>query len=260
MDIDINKLLEGKATKIKNDSYLATKDYVSPFLDRLSHFTDDFRVKVELPKQVTLDKNGELDTADITYNRVWIQGVLPDEYAFTGHQRVLGMVYGLDVRKPVCKIYTGALNMACTNLCIFNPDAMVLQDIVPDKPLNFKCVSDLMGQVDTIKVNLQKMIDQSIDNSPEVINECLGRWIKNSIHESYDNGYSKVKLAASAVIDAYKLLFEKEDSPYYTPGDVPMFTVYNAFTQILTNGLAKDSFNYVEKTLLLTNILELGTV
>ena len=30
---------------------------------------------------------------------------------------VVGLVYGLDVRKPVVKIYRGGLNRACTNLC-----------------------------------------------------------------------------------------------------------------------------------------------
>ena len=44
-----------------------------------------------------------LNKDDVTYNRVWIQAVLPDEYCFENHQEVIGMVYGLDVRKPIYK-------------------------------------------------------------------------------------------------------------------------------------------------------------
>ena len=60
--------------------------------------------------------------------------------------------------------------------------------------------------------------------------------------------------------DAYKLLFEKDDSDYYThigSGAISMYQVYNAFTQVLTNGMKKDPFNIFEKTLLLKDILDI---
>ena len=36
MEITINQLLEGKPTIIKGKEFKATKDYVNPFLDKIS--------------------------------------------------------------------------------------------------------------------------------------------------------------------------------------------------------------------------------
>ena len=69
-----------------------------------------------------------------------------------------------------------------------------------------------------------------------------------------------MKIACSTPIDAYKALFEKEDSEYYSgldSGPISMYQVYNAFTQELTDGMKKDPFNIFEKTLLLKDILDL---
>jgi hypothetical protein len=73
---------------------------------------------------------------------------------------------------------------------------------------------------------------------------------------SYANGYGKVKLATSMVLDAYKDLFEDEDSEYYTGvDDCSMFNIYNAFTQQVTDNMKKDCFTRYEKTLLVGRIL-----
>lgn len=61
------------------------------------------------------------DSTGITYNRVWIQAVLPPTHTIDGHDEVIGFLYGIDVKKPVVKIYRGYLNQACTNLTVFNP-------------------------------------------------------------------------------------------------------------------------------------------
>ena len=66
MEITIGKLLEGKSTIIKDKEYLATAEYVTPFLKIMSRFTKDFYCKVEVPKQVTVTDKKQ----DITYNRV----------------------------------------------------------------------------------------------------------------------------------------------------------------------------------------------
>ena len=76
---------------------------------------------------------------------------------------------------------------------------------------------------------------------------------------SFDNHYGKAKLAVSTPIDAYKMLFEKEDSEYYSGigGIISMYQVYNAFTQTITDGMKKDPFNIFEKTLLIKDILHI---
>jgi len=66
MEITLPKLLEGKPTIIKNKEYFATKEYVNPFLDVMSKFTNDFVVKVQTPDQITTTDGEE----DLTFNRV----------------------------------------------------------------------------------------------------------------------------------------------------------------------------------------------
>ena len=98
MQISIDQLMNGKATRIGKRAYLPTAAYVEPFIERMSKFTKDFIVEVELPKQVTRTVDGDVNADDITYNRVLIQAVMPESCSFDNHDEVIGMVYGLDVR------------------------------------------------------------------------------------------------------------------------------------------------------------------
>lgn len=259
MDLTLNELLKGKATQIKGHNYFETEAYVTPFLERMSKFTNDFRIQAKLPDQITKTPDGEHNTDDITYNRVWIQAVMPEEYCFENHQEVVGLVYGLDTRTPVSKVYRGALNMACLNLCIFNPTFLRVQELEPEKPINFQCVKTLMEETLDLKCWLEKLVSTNIPYNEPLINENLGAWVRNTLSCSYNSGCGKVKLATSTAVDAYKLLYEKKDSPYFIKeGETStMFNVYNAFTEIISNTDTKDIMNKAEKTLLLKEILHL---
>lgn len=255
MNISIEELLKGKGTLIKEKEYLPTKDYVEPFLDRMSKFTNDFRIEVKLPDQITKIE----DTEDITYNRVWIQAVMPEsENMFENHNEVVGFLYGLDVRKPIAKIYRGALNMACTNLCVFNPTFLDVQELEPNTAIDYTPIKRLMEQTNDIRMWLEKLSDTFISRDRASLERELGRWTYNCITKGFDKGYGKVKLATSAPVTAFKSVFLDSKSPYYIKEDVEqvdMFTIYNAFTQILTDD-EKDIMNKAEKTLLLKDILE----
>ena len=59
MEIDLNTLLQGKATIIKKKEYLPTEAYVTPFLERMSKYTNNFtnrqiRVKLTTIKNIVL--------------------------------------------------------------------------------------------------------------------------------------------------------------------------------------------------------------
>ena len=256
MEITINALLEGKATKIRNRDYFPTKAYVEPFLERMSKITDDFRVQVKLPDQVTRTVEGEINEDDITYNRVLIQAVLPEAF-YENHQEVIGMVYGLDVRKPIFKIYRGAINCACTNLCIFNPSFLNVQFIEPEKGLSYKPVEQLMQQASDMKLMLDGLKETEWLGSPQNIESNLGRWIRSAISSEYDMGYGKIKIGTDTVIKAYSSMFVNDESPYFIGegNNVNMFDVYNAFTELISNDGGKDIMNKCEKTMLLRQIL-----
>ena len=121
----------------------------------------------------------------------------------------------------------------------------------------YKALDRIISQTTDTAAKLKKLLETEFDCGTLNINESLGRWIRNCINYSYDNHYGKVKVACSSPIDAYKLLFEKEDSDYFYNSNpsISMYQVYNAFTQVLTDARKKDSFNVFEKTLLVSDIL-----
>lgn len=259
MKLELSELLKGKATKIKDKEYFQTEAYVTPFLERMQKITSDFRVEVKLPDQITVTKKEDLDFDDVTYNRVWIQAVLPESYTVENHDEVIGMVYGIDTRKPVAKFYRGGLNRACTNLCIFSPSYLAVQEMKSAEAISFKSLDNIMDKANEIKVWLEKLHSISFSRDYVNINESLGRWVRNALHVKYENGFSPVKLGVPNVVDAYKLLFEDAKSPYYVSADrdTDMFNVYNAFTEIISNKDQKDIINKCEKVLLLKDILSI---
>lgn len=256
MEITINELLNGKSTRIKNNDYLPTEAYVTPFLDRLSSLTDDFRVEVKLPDQITKTKDGDINTEDITYNRVWVQAVLPNEYAFENHKESISLLYAIDARKPIVKIFRNALNMACLNMCVWNPSFMDIKEIVPEKCIDFTPLERLMSLTDETHLILNRLKNTEIEYNQNYIDENLGMWIRKAMISDYDNGFGKVKLSTSFVIDAYKLLYQNKESNYYIPVNTStsLFNIYNAFTQILSND-KKDIVNKFEKCGLISRIL-----
>ena len=262
MQLTLSELLNGKATKIRGKDYFPTAAYVEPFLERAQRLTSEFRVQVQLPSQITYTADGNINTEDITYNRVLVEAILPDEYKFNDdpHKAVFGMVYGIDVRKPVVKFFKGQERMSCTNLCVFSPQLLACQDLEAETAVDYKPLERIISQTDDTAAWLKKLLEMDFDCGVQNVNESLGRWIRNCINYNFDNHYGKAKLAVSTPIDAYKSLFEKDDSEYYAgidSGDISMYQVYNAFTQVLTDGMKKDPFNIFEKTLLLKDILSL---
>lgn len=260
MEISLTECLAGKATRIKNNEFLPTAAYVEPFIERMSKFTDNFRINAKLPDQVTLTKTGEINKDDITYNRITVEALLPDSLNINGdeHQHVIGMVYGLDIRKPIAKLYRGLDRCVCTNLSVMNPELMEVQELAPETPINFSFVNRVMEVVDTTAKRLEELTSMEFNTNYNNVNEQLGKWIRNTMHCSYDNGYQqKVKLATSVPIDAYKLLFENEESDYFVGFNNPTsyYQVYNAFTQINTDNRKKDAFNNFEKAKLVHDIL-----
>lgn len=254
MEVSLQTLLEGKPTKIKGRDYLPTKGYVEPFLERMSKFTDDFKIQVKLPDQITFDTPGGQE--DTTYNRVLIQAVMPTS-PFDNHKEVIGMVYGLDVRKPILKIYRGAINCACTNLCIFDPTFLNVQFIESGKGISYAPVNYLMERESDMQLMLQTLKNTEWEGSVENIERNLGRWIRMALNTEYDLGYGKIKLGTDTIVKAYNSMFNDKESPYFIGegNNVCMFDVYNSLTDLISNDGGKDIMNKCEKTILLRQIL-----
>lgn len=253
MEVTLEQLLKGKATQLRKKEYFSTSDYVSPFVEKMSKFTNEFICKVKEPKQITFG-----DEKDITYNRVYIQAILPKKYwEYENHQQVISLIYGLDCKTPVVKIFRGGLNMACTNLCVFNPDYLNTQLLEPLKMYDLSPINYLMEMTDDIEIKLRKLKDTFISRDQNDMKHLLGEWIDFCIKSEYKGEIGKTKLSPNIAITAYKNLIMDEKSYYYVPEneEIPLFTAYNAFTELLRDD--KDVINPFEKNILLNKLFNI---
>lgn len=254
MKLTIDQLLRGKATRIKDKEYLTTEQYVIPFLERMSKFTNEFIIQAKPADQISLTIDGDVNFEDIIYNRVNIEAVLPNEYCFEGHKQVVGFVYALDTRKPVVKEYMGGLRTACLNLCTFNPAALSVQELEPEKAINYGFLNHCLEMADDMGAKLRMLSDMEI-NRDKMYNE-LGLQIDRCINYKFHNDFGTIKLPESLPIEVYKNLFYNEKSDYYTTDSIVSgFDVYQAYTDIICNGKNKDLVNRFEKTLLVSRII-----
>lgn len=255
MEITPELLLKGKPTIIKGNEYLPTADYVKPFFDKMASYTDKFIVKVQTPDQLTIT-NGNQDT---TYNRVWIQAVMPDEMEIENHKTAINLLYALDTRTPVVKIFKNTLNMACLNICVFNPDFLQVTEIQPTTKFNITFIDDVMNKTDETVRILKKM--KSTFLSHDKVYDALGQWIDKCLMYGYDNTCQKVKLSENLPIKVYKDVYLDQSSQYYANNqESTYFNIYNAFTDIITNDGDKDLINKYEKAWLAYRILSLETI
>jgi hypothetical protein len=254
MNIDLNLLLKGKATRIKDKEYFTTEQYVVPFLERMSKLTNEFIIQVKPADQISLTPNGDVNFEDIIYNRVNIEAVLPNEYSYEGHKQVVGFVYALDTRKPVVKEYMGGLRTACLNLCTFNPAALSVQELSPEKAIDYNFLNYCLELADDMGARLHQLENMEFTKD-QMYNE-LGMQIDRCINFKFHNDFGTVKLPESLPIEVYKNLFYNEKSDYYTQNNsVSGFDVYQAYTDIICNGKSKDLVNRFEKTLLVSRIM-----
>ena len=254
MEIDKDLLFEGKSTIIKNKNYLSTKEYVEPFFDEMSKFTDDFIIRVQTPSQMTI--SGE--DKDITFNRVWIQALMPEDHSIDNHRECYHLIYGLDVKKPVYKVARGYVNMACTNLCIFNPQWLSVQELEPEKSFVYS-ISNLMKMTSDFESRITKMKNTFLSPEVEDRQKLLGSMIEKSLLYEYSNQAGKVKLSPAMVVKAYENVYMNTDSPYYVKDteECSVFNYYNAFTELIKDATKKDLMTGYEKTLLVGQLFDL---
>ena len=254
MELTIDQLLQGKATRIKDKEYFTTEQYVMPFLDRMSKFTNEFIIQAKPADQISLTPNGDVNFEDIIYNRVNIEAVLPNEYCYEGHKQVVGFIYALDTRKPVVKEYMGGLRTACLNLCTFNPAALSVQDLQPEHAIDYSFLGHCLDLVDDMGAKLHTLANMEFSRD-QMYNE-LGTQIDRCINFKFHNDFGTIKLPESLPIEVYKDLFYNDKSKYFTEDNfVSGFDVYQAYTDIICNGKSKDLVNRFEKTLLVSRII-----
>lgn len=248
MEVTQYELLQGKATIIKGKEYLSAKDYVQPFIDTMTSMTDNFVIQVKLADQISVG-----DDKNVVYNRVHIQAILPEEHDCVGFAETYGLVYGLDLRKPVAKVYRGYTSRETGNLMMCNLEWVKYQELKPTEPIDLT-VGDLMEKTNDFKIKLERMKRSFLADEDK--HRDLGNWIDFSLDEFHFNGIHSTKLSTPDVIKAYEAIYKDGESDFYCD-ESQVSSVFNAFEAFAAT-IAKDKkdiMNTFEKTILLEKML-----
>ena len=245
MEITLQKWLNGKATIIKGKEFLPTKDYVQTFIDEMSKFTNKFVVNVQEPSQVILTD----DTTDTTYNKVWIQAIMPNP--IEDLPEIYHFVYSLDTRTPVYKIFRSY------GPCVFNTEWLTINKIEGETAPVYS-LENLMKYTNDVVPIVKKMKKIFLDSDNR--HKLLGELIEKSMFYEYNNIGGKTKLSPTLVIKAFESVYMDSSSDFYV-GDTEESNVWNyfsAFTDILKDD--KKDINFFEKNhlvyLLFKNVIE----
>lgn len=242
MEITKEKLLEGTATIIKDKEFLPTKDYVSPFIEEMSKFTDDFIIRVEEPTQKLItDKND-----NTTFNKVWIQAIISKS---NDVKDVYNLVYGLDVRTPLYKIFRHQLYNG--NPVVFNSDWMTVNEI-DDGQFKFD-IPTLMSSTDDVASKVKKLQSSFIEE--DEIYSILGELSTKALLYEYRHLGGKIKLSSSMPLKAHELVYMDENSPYYVRNELSsIWNYYNAYSSLIKDSSKKDLMSLFEKTWLVSSL------
>lgn len=231
----IEEILAGKIIVSHSNRYLATKDYVQPFLDK---FPDVLWFDV---KEITQD----------TFSRVSI--ISKHKKIDAEFDEIIGFSYSIDSRIPMAKFYSALRDIE--GKLYIDPTTRTLseQRIEAGKPLDTSILESFTFGGN--KKIITKLKNLPFDCSEDLaIDTFLGRTIRLANNEEFPSKISKIKFATSDVLAAYKLLFTNNDSKFYQP--VNMKTVYDAFAYVIANN-TKDITNRYEKSWIVGRILEI---
>lgn len=252
--MELKEVLLGKATNIKGVEYLSAKDYIQPFINRMDKLNATYVCKAKLSDQMSITNQEN----DIVYNKVHIQAILPKTYYNNnGYQKVVGLIYGLDVKTPCAKIYIA--DIKGDQLLLFDKECLQIQKLEDTTAIDFTCIPTLLSRTDINPASLDQ-IDTTIYCHRSKLVKKLGEWIDFTLSNQgvWIDELGKIKLSNTLAIDAYKLLIKDSENKHYITSeqeDAYYGNVYETFTDLLSKD--SDFINRCEKILLIGKMLGL---
>lgn len=225
--MEINELLNSKIyVKESGVKFPSPNQLLDNFIDVFKdEHTGVWNIETASPIiNANTDTQGEMN---IAYPRVKLERKM--ESSITGFKSVVGFIYGLDISKPVVKVYTGQEVTACTNLCIFNAEHVSQYDLLSggDVKAHQKALSYYRKKEEEMQKYeeiYQRLNEQYIQESE--FDELLGNALKRSIRKSLVNVITK----------GTKLMIEPTSKYFVYPNgtfNCSMWNMYNSFTEVL---------------------------
>lgn len=209
-----------------NVTFGSPKDYILPFVDIVGE--DDLLI-VGSDRIVNKNEDG---SENISYSRVRIEKRLDaSSLNEVGEfNPIVGMIYALDISKPVIKVYTGLNAVACNNLNVFNADHLFTMELLSNYKLVYKYAKNYYDATNELIDNYFKNITamkNTILNKGDYT-ELMGKFLLKSVKDN--------SVGTTPVVKAAKLLEDKQSNYYFhKEGNNNLWNIYNATTDYISS-------------------------
>lgn len=248
MEFSLSNIIDSKifVKDGSNVTFDAPKSYIEPFVNV---------VNAAKPSSLFVNTQGAIvnentdSTRNIAFPRVQVEArfsnIVEDTY-----QAVIGMIYALDLQKPIMKIYSGFNARACTNLSIFDAEKVfetsLMERYTPAFDMTKRFLDDKLKETEHFIETHQELINTFF--TQEELNEELGRLLRLA---------PKVGLGSGPIVKAAELIDNSSSLYHVTKGEsCSKMNLYQAITQSITN--SKDVHLKPSKTVLVSRLLNIN--
>ncbi len=239
-DLTIEQIFSSKTFVKGNREYKTPKEYLEPFIEKISGIAPDISVKVS-----GMVQNAEIDkSVNTAYARVLIEASNVKMKSELGVYPTYGIVVGLDPIVPIYKVYEGTTVSACTNLCVFNARSLFSGQIFDGMSQGYEIVDGWIkdweknyGEYLDIQQSMMKREVEAAD-----VTHVLGKLLKYGVENKY--------FGTNPVIAATKELYNPSSVYYAGEEGTTAWNMYNAVTSHLST--KADIVDKASKTLLLS--------
>jgi hypothetical protein len=189
----------------------------------------------------------EDETRNVAYPRVLLEAQFEEVPELKGFIPTVGVLYALDVQKPVIKCYSGFNVSVCMNLTIFNATALVQKDLLGDiseiYTASNKFLNDKPAELKVFKSNVEALKNSELELPG--FDRLTGELIRFGMQSRF---------GTQMVLGAVKTMRDP-NSRYYVPEEqkTTKWNYFNALTQQITDG--RDLLDRANKTIELAQIM-----
>lgn len=226
-------------------SFGSPRAYIEPFLEKFTKANVNVTFKTSVSERVANKEVGSGVTNE-AFGRVVVEAKFPTDYCAHAHDTVVGMIYALDLQKPIIRVYSGHNAWACTNLAIFGARYVHQVEIMSgyqgiyDKGLDY--IEGLTSQLARFQTLYERMNDTIYEG--DEINRILGYLLRQ--------GYSNKQIGTTPILSALKDLEDNASKYSIKDNKTSQWNIYSALTQYVTNKV--DILEKPTKTVMLSNL------
>lgn len=224
----VKDVLESKiyVNESNNITFGSPKDYLMPFVDTVG---EDNLIVIGSDKVVNKNEDG---TENVSYARVRIEkrydaSKLDDIGDFNP---VVGLIYALDISKPVIKVYAGLNAVACNNLNVFNAEHLFQVDLLSNYKLAYNYAKEYKSGIEELIESYFRRISDMKNRmlTVEEYQDIVGMVLRRGVRDN--------SIGTTPIVKAVKLLEDKQSNYYFhREGNNNLWNIYNASTDYISS-------------------------